>query len=185
MIGGGFHLHGLYYFSPGSRVSKRFQVVFTIFNEHLLWHHRPTHPLTSIFSKITVVLPTWTIDYDICHFSKSFRLPFNSSLSTTTQTFKIIHSNVWRPFFTSLDGFKYFVTFIYDFSRVIWIYLLKSTSNVFGYFKDFYMLVTTEFLAHIKILWSENDIEYMYHDMTNYLISNVILHQTSCVSTPQ
>jgi hypothetical protein len=49
MIGGGFHLHGLYYFSPDSRVLKGFQVVFTLINEHLLWHHRPTHPLTFIF----------------------------------------------------------------------------------------------------------------------------------------
>jgi len=49
MIGGGFRLHGLYYFSPDSRVLKGFQFVFTLINEHILWHHRPTHPLTFIF----------------------------------------------------------------------------------------------------------------------------------------
>jgi hypothetical protein len=41
-----------------------------------------------------------------------------------------------------------------------------------------------KFLGISKILWSENGIEYMSLDMTNYLISNVILHQISCVSTP-
>jgi hypothetical protein len=32
--------------------------------------------------------------------------------------FEIVHSDVWGPFSTSLDGFKYIVTFIDDLSRV-------------------------------------------------------------------
>ena len=47
------------------------------------------------------------------------------------------------------------------------------------------MLVATQFSAHIKILRSDNGTEYTSHNMTNYLISNGILHQTSYVNTPQ
>ena len=79
----------------------------------------------SIFNKITPVLPKITLNCEICHFSKSSKLPFKSSVPQTTQTFEIVHLDVWRPFSTSLDGFKYFVTFIDDFSRVTWVYLLK------------------------------------------------------------
>jgi hypothetical protein len=32
---------------------------------------------------------------------------------------------------TSLSGFKYFLTFIVDFSRCTWVYLLKLKINVF------------------------------------------------------
>jgi transposase InsO family protein len=46
-------------------------------------------------------------------------------------------------------------------------------------------LVTTQFSAKIKIVRTDNGLEYMSHNMTNYLNSNGILHQTSCVSTPQ
>ena len=46
-------------------------------------------------------------------------------------------------------------------------------------------MVATQFSTHIKILRYDNGIEYTSHDMTNYLISNSILHQTSCVKTPQ
>jgi hypothetical protein len=94
----------------------------TPIHEHLLWHRCLAHPSTSVFNNISPVLPKGTLDCEICHFSKSFRLPFKSSLSQTTQTFEIVHSEVWGPFSSSLDGFKYFVTFIDDFSKVGSIY---------------------------------------------------------------
>jgi len=37
----------------------------------------------------------------------------------------------------------------------------------------------------LKFFRSDNGTEYMSHIMTNYLSSNDILHQTSCVNTPQ
>jgi hypothetical protein len=185
MIGEGFHLHGLYYFTHDSQISKGFQAMSTPVNEHLLWHRRLAHPSAAVFNNISPVLPKGTLDCEICHFSKSSRLPFKSSVTQTTQIFEIVHSDVWGPFSSSLDDFKYFVTFIDDFSRVTWVYLLKSKCEVFEYFKYFHKLVTTQFSAKIKIVRTDNGSEYMSHNMTNYLNSNGILHQTSCVSTPQ
>lgn len=106
MIGEGFHLNGLYYFSD-SGISKGFKVVSSPINEHLLWHRRLAHPSESIFSKINPSLPKGYYDCEICHFFKSVRLPFNSSLSKTTQAFELVHSDVWGPFSISIDGFKY------------------------------------------------------------------------------
>jgi hypothetical protein len=126
MIGEGFHLHGLYYFTPDSQISKGFQAMSTPVSEHLLWHHCLAHPSAAVFNNISPVLPKGTLDCEICHFSKSSRLPFKSSVTQTTQIFEIVHSDVWGPFSFSLDDFKYFVTFIDDFSRVTWVYLLKS-----------------------------------------------------------
>ena len=84
----------------------------------------------------------------------------------------LIHLNLYIQmsgvlFSTSFDGFNYVVIFIDDFSRVIWVYLLKTKSdNIFGCFKDFHMLVTTQFSALITSLRSNNDIENMTNDMT-------------------
>ena len=50
---------------------------------------------------------------------------------------------------------------------------------------DFYLLILDQFSAHIKIFRFDNDTEYMSKDMLKYLHSNRILHQTSCVGTPQ
>ena len=99
--------------------------------------------------------------------------------------FELVHSDVWGPTIESIDGYKYFVSFIDDFSRVTWIYLLKFKSEVIDVFKNFHMLVMTQFSARLKILRSDNGTEYMSQKMTQYLASYGILHQSSCVSTPQ
>nr|TKR85555.1 transcriptional activator DEMETER-like [Populus alba] len=48
MIGEGFFLHGLYYMSPKSQVSKVFQATINPPHEHLLWHRRLAHPSESV-----------------------------------------------------------------------------------------------------------------------------------------
>ena len=75
--------------------------------------------------------------------------------------FEVVHSDVWGPFFESFDGYKYFVTFIDDFSRVTWLYLLKSKSEVVEAFMDFHNLVKNHFDSKIQTLRSDNGSEYM------------------------
>jgi len=65
------------------------------------------------------------------------------------------------------------------------VYKLKAKSEVFHCFKDFHMLITNQFSTHIKIVRSDNGTEHMSKDMSHYLCSNGILHQTNCVGTPQ
>jgi transposase InsO family protein len=89
------------------------------------------------------------------------------------------------PTIDSFDGYKYFILFVNDFSRVTWIYLLKFKSEVVHVFLNFDMLVMTQFSTQIKILQSDNGIEYMSKHMTQYLATHGILHQSSCVGTPQ
>ena len=48
--------------------------------------------------------------------------------------------------------YKYFVTFIDDFSRFTWIYFLRSKADVFSTFQAFVAFVENQFSAHIKIL---------------------------------
>jgi hypothetical protein len=66
------------------------------------------------------------------------RPPFSLSLSKSNAHFELIHSDVWGP--SSIDlynNFKYFITFIDDFSRATWLFLLKSKVEVFDYFQEF------------------------------------------------
>ncbi|CAL2248738.1 unnamed protein product [Prunus armeniaca] len=106
-------------------------------------------------------------------------------MSRASKLFEIVHSNVWGPTFESFDGYKYFVTFVDDFSRVSWLYLLKFKSEVVDVFKDFHNLVKNQFSTQIQTLRSDNGTEYMSHIMTQYSSTHGIIHQTSCVGTPQ
>ena len=48
----------------------------------------------------------------------------------------LVHSDVWGPTPVSArGGAKYFVTFINDFSRKVWIYLIKEKLEVFAWFR--------------------------------------------------
>jgi transposase InsO family protein len=46
-------------------------------------------------------------------------------------------------------------------------------------------LLHTQFSSKIKILRSDNSSEYMSHIMIQYLSMHDIIHQTSCIHTPQ
>ena len=52
--------------------------------------------------------------------------------------FSVIHFDIWGPScFPSTLGFQYFVTFIDDYSRCTWLYLMKDHPELFSIFKFF------------------------------------------------
>jgi len=107
------------------------------------------------------------------------------SLSKANKMFDLVYFDGWGPIIESFDGYKYFVSFVDDFSRVTWVYLLKSKSEVVYVFQNFHMLVITQFSTKIKILRYDNGTKYMSKNMMQYLAFHGILHQSSCVGTPQ
>jgi uncharacterized membrane protein YgcG len=62
--------------------------------------------------------------------AKAHQLPFQKSKHVTSPPLELVHSDVWGPAVTSVGGFKYYVSFLDDFSRFTWIYLLKRKSDV-------------------------------------------------------
>ncbi|KAM1503397.1 hypothetical protein ACFXTO_028641 [Malus domestica] len=106
-------------------------------------------------------------------------------MSRTSKLFEMVHTDVWGPTTESIEGFKYFVLFIDDFSRMSFVYLMKSKSEVQTIFKDFHMHVKTQFQSDIKVLRSDNGTEFLSNKMLQYISSQGIIHQTSCVGTPQ
>lgn len=65
------------------------------------------------------------------------------------------------------------------------MFLFAHKSQVPGLLKNFLSYVTTQFNTSVKMLRSDNDTEFTNHDITSFLASHGILHQTSCVKTPQ
>ena len=69
---------------------------------------------------------------------KKIKNPFLKSETNTKGTLEFIHCNVCGPVpSTYLSGYEYYVTFIDEYSRKTWIYLLKTKSEVFEKFKEF------------------------------------------------
>ena len=81
-------------------------------------------------------------------------------------------------------GFKYFVTFVDDFSHVTWLYLMKSRSKLFAHFTAFCDEIKTQFHVPIQILRNDNAKEYLSEPFQSFMLQHGILHQTSCADTP-
>ena len=80
-----------------------------------------------------------------CVVSKQSRLKFGRSIAKSKHILDLVHSNVWESPIMSLGGAKYFVSFIDDYSRRIWVYPIKKKSDVFPVFKEFKTRVELEF----------------------------------------
>ena len=77
------------------------------------------------------------------------------------------------------NGNKYILTFIDDYSRMWWVYLLKEKSQVFDVFKKFHLLITNEAQLTIATIRTDNGGEYTSHSFETYLQENGIKHQTT------
>ena len=84
----------------------------------------------------------------------------------------------------SPTGLKYFITFVDDFSRITWLYLMKSRFEFFSHFSAFCSEIQTQFHVHVQTLRSDNTKEYLSEPFQSFMLQHEILHQTSCVDTP-
>ncbi|TYK07795.1 Beta-galactosidase [Cucumis melo var. makuwa] len=93
--------------------------------------------------------------------------------------------DVWGPSkITTSSGKRWFVTFIDDHTRLIWVFLVSDKSEVTSVFQDFYNIVETQFNIKIAILRSDNGREFPNHTPNEFLSSKGIVHQSSCAYTP-
>ena len=96
----------------------------------------------------------------------------------------MIHCDVWGPYRTrSSGGAVYFLTIVGDYSRVVWTYLLLEKSEVKIVLQNFCTMTHKQFGKQVKIVRSDNGTEFTC--LGSYFREHGVLHQTSCVGTPQ
>jgi len=79
-----------------------------------------------------------------------------------------------------------FLTIVDDFSRGTWTFLLKTKSNAFPILKDFLAMVEIQFHSPVKKIRSDNALELGKGSQeATFLSSAGIIHERSCVATPQ
>ena len=110
-------------------------------------------------------------------------MPFSASTHISDQPFDLVHCDLWGPFSIPIvDGYKYFLTIVDDFSRCTWIYLLKAKSETQVLLPQFCAYVETQFNKKIKCIRTDNGTEFL---LKEFFKSKGIIHQLSCVETPQ
>lgn len=121
-----------------------------------------------------------------CVKGKQSKLPYPSSDTRATKILELIHSDVCGPMsVNSSSGKRYFVTFIDDFSKKCFVYVIAQKNQVFKCFKDFKLLVEGQTELKIKTLRSDNGGEYVNNAFATFLLENGIVHQKSTPYSPQ
>lgn len=86
---------------------------------------------------------------------------------------------------SNISGTKWFVSFIDDCTQVTWVYLLKNKSDVSYVFPNFANMIKTQFNTPIKRFRSDNARDYFNQIMSSFFKNEGIIHESSCVNTPQ
>jgi histone deacetylase 1/2 len=115
---------------------------------------------------------------DACQMAKSHQLPYPKSTSVSNSPLELVFSDVWGPASESFGRFKYYVSFIDDYSKFTWIYLLKRKSDVFQKFRDFQQHV--ERLFDKKILAMQTDWGGEYQKLNSFFQRVGISNLVSC-----
>uniref|UniRef100_A0A0A1X768 Retrovirus-related Pol polyprotein from transposon TNT 1-94 n=1 Tax=Zeugodacus cucurbitae TaxID=28588 RepID=A0A0A1X768_ZEUCU len=163
---------------------------------NMMWHNRYGHinfeslkqivdnNLVRGLNKIDINSKT---NCDTCNKSKICAVPFPKKCERETkQILELVHTDVCGPInVKSVGGARYFLTFIDDFSRMIFIYSIKEKSEVFEKFKTFKNMVENQTQKTIKKLRSDNGTEYTNNKFSEFLKECGIKRQLTVPYTPQ
>jgi hypothetical protein len=143
----------------------------------LLWHARFGHinyDNLHLLKKNGVsgfpTIPRNLKQCDACILGKHRKQPFHDSTSRACRKLGLIHSDLCGPMpVPSANGNKYIMSFIDDYTRMCWVYLLKDKSQAFETFKKFHVWIQNEAQSHIGSLHTDNGREYTSNEFENYL----------------
>ena len=161
IIGGGHEAGELYYLDRcGSSclVASHFSILPLQHHCHL--GHQSLQNLKSL---ISLCCQIESLQCKACQLGKHHRVSFASRHeSHVSSPFHLVHYDIWGPINTpSLLGFRYFVIFVNDYSRVTYLYLMKERSGLYSISNHFHTSLFQFFDDH------------------------GIIHQSSCPHTPQ
>ena len=152
-----------------------------------LWHRIFSHlhyKSLLIVSKMVTCIPE---PDSVCKGStqgKNVKNYFPNSDNRAKGVLDIVHSDVCGPMSTtSLSGYLYYVSFIDDYSRKTWIYLLKAKNEAFEKLKEFKALVENLIEQKINTLRLDNGGEFTSEEFKEYckklgLRGSFLLHIT-------
>ena len=99
---------------------------------------------------------------------------------------ELVHTDIYGPMnIEARGGYEYYITFIDDYSRYRYVYLITRKSEAFDKFKEFRTEAEKQLGNSIKTLRSDRGGECLSDEVLGYLIENGIQSQLTAPSTHQ
>lgn len=91
--------------------------------------------------------------FSMCLKGKQTKVSFKSKEHSSTKPLQLVHTDLCGPTTTrSINDEKYFMLFVDDYTRMVWVTFLRHKSNVFEKFKIFRKMVERESDFKLKCL---------------------------------
>ena len=122
-----------------------------------------------------------------CILGKQHRETFPAGKSMRAKApLEIVHSVLCGPMQTlSTSGSHYVLTFIDDYTRKTWVYLLKQKSELFERFCQYKALVEKQSGHYIKVLRTDRSGEYISNEFLQFCREHGIQNQFTIRYTPR
>ena len=179
-------------------VLKEFMVTRQCENKAKLWHYRICHRDVRILRNKVYgdLIKGVNITHNsfsgkclcpYCAMSKSITLPFSKSMtSNVKEKLQLVYTDICGPYrVASKSGYKYFISFIDEYSKMSWIYLLKNKSDAINALKTFHKDISLFYNIPIKAIRSDNGGEFTSNKWKTYCKDNHIVQQFTSRYSPQ
>lgn len=160
-----------------------------------LWHRRLGHVNSQYLNQMTSAVEgiklseksdTSKSSCPVCCQGKQSRLPFTNVGTRSTEKLALVHTDICGPMeVMSMGGSKYFLLFVDDYTRYIFVYFLQNKNQALKCFKNFKALVENQLNKKIKTLRSDNGLEFCNREFDTYLQNEGINHQKTNPYTPE
>ena len=158
----------------------------TIWLYHLHLGHSSFRVLKVMFPYLFQGSDISKFNCETCELAKPTCVFFPISNKRSSHPFHLIHSDIWGPStIPNVSRARWFVSLIDDCTRVTWIFLLKQKSDVSIVIPNFQSMVQNQFGVQIKSFRTDKARDYFNQILSPYFQSRGILHDSSCVNTPQ
>ncbi|GKD06155.1 retrotransposon protein, putative, ty1-copia subclass [Tanacetum coccineum] len=118
--------------------------------------------------------------------AQSHRVSFGVGRHTTQGVIDYVHSDLWGPSqVESLGGKRYFLSIVDDYSRRVWVYILRFKHEAFGKFKEWKQLVENQTGRTVKKLRTDNGLEFCNREFEQLCIESGIARHLTVAGTPQ
>ncbi|WVZ00942.1 hypothetical protein V8G54_027011 [Vigna mungo] len=191
VVAKGRRRNGLYILE-GSTVIGHVSVASGTENTARLWHLRMGHISEKGLEELEkqdLLLgdKLQKLDFcDHCVLGKSHRIPFGKGKHSTERPFEYVHADLWGPARTlTHGGGAYFLSIIDDFSRRVWIYVLKNKSETFQKFKEWHTQIENQLGCRLKCLRTDNGLEFVSEEFNGFCKEKGIRRHRTVVGTPQ
>ena len=158
-----------------------------------IWHNRLGHPNFQVVSSLSsnkCLEMTSPLNKNFvcasCQLGKSKKLPFSSSVRCSPHPLFLIHCDIWGAAPTpSISGYHYYIIFIDDFSRFVWLYPMKVKSDSVACFIHFKRMMENLLSTKIKYFQSDGALELTKGEFKSVLDDYGIIPRISCPHTQQ